>query len=35
MLPARCKTEVNGGAREVNNYMIEGIDDNERTGCWQ
>jgi len=29
------QTEVNGGAREVNNYMIEGIDDNERTGLLQ
>jgi len=29
------QTEVNGGARQVNNYMIEGIDDNERTGLLQ
>ena len=29
------QTEVNGGARMVNNYMIEGIDDNERTGLLQ
>jgi hypothetical protein len=29
------QTEVNGGARQVNNYMIEGIDNNERTGLLQ
>jgi hypothetical protein len=29
------QTEVNGAPRVVNNYQIEGIDDNERTGLLQ
>jgi hypothetical protein len=29
------QTEVNGNLREGNNYMIEGTDDNERTGLLQ
>src|SRR5260370_37723282 len=29
------QTEVNGQLRERNNYQIEGIDDNERTGLLQ
>ena len=29
------QTEVNGQARQVNNTMIEGADDNERTGLLQ
>jgi hypothetical protein len=29
------QTEVNGQARQANNYQIEGIDDNERTGLLQ
>jgi hypothetical protein len=29
------QTEVNGAPRQTNNYQIEGIDDNERTGLLQ
>jgi len=29
------QTEVNGQMRQANNFMIEGTDDNERTGLLQ